>query len=242
MDLPELAWIELCGQILQCFAYERLIVDTHDTRVLVVGLKVQHVAYRDELDGAARRGLQPAQRTRRLLRPGPAEGGVDVGRRGADTEACLQAQHGARQPGQIDRLDHVVDGAGVEGFHRVVIEGGDEHDVHAAGQGARHRQPVRARHAHVEKPDVRRRPHCRGDGLVAVGGVVHDRQSCRKVAAFCGQRRAPGFAERAFAAHLDTDKGFDQRISQRECKTVERLGGPREQGSVLGTCVCHADR
>ena len=82
-------------------------------------------------------------------------------------EPCLEPGHDLGHALGGGRLQQVVDGALVERRDRVLVVGGDEHDVAGAGQLARDLEAGAHRHPDVEKRDV---------------GVVHARQHQRFVA------------------------------------------------------------
>ena len=72
--------------------------------------------------------------------------------------ARLQACHRRLQPVRLHRLQQVVDRAALEGVDRVLVIGGDEHDLRArAGVGGQRGdfQAGQAGHADVEEGDVR---------------------------------------------------------------------------------------
>jgi len=72
-----------------------------------------------------------------------------------------------RQGGVADRLEQVIGGGGLERRQRVLVVSGDE-DHPAAARRLRHLQPVQARHADVEKGEIRLQPLQRQQRLHAV--------------------------------------------------------------------------
>src|SRR5699024_11365522 len=52
-------------------------------------------------------------------------------------QARLEALHGQLQAFRLGRLEHIVDGATLEGFHGVLVVGSDEHDLAAVADFAR---------------------------------------------------------------------------------------------------------
>ena len=145
-------------------AQQRFAVGGHHRRVLVVGAEVGDVVDQDQARLAAGAGGEPGQRlaarrcaagaapSRSSSAPSAAGVGVAVG------DARLQPLHGRGQALGRDRLEQVVDRAALEGVDRVLVVGGDEHDLRARaglGRGGGDFQAGQARHADVEEGDVR---------------------------------------------------------------------------------------
>jgi hypothetical protein len=70
-------------------------------------------------------------------------------------EPRLQAADRVGEPGVLERLDEIVDGALLERLHRVVLVRGDEDDLRAPGDRPRRVDAAASRHVHVEERDAR---------------------------------------------------------------------------------------
>ena len=68
----------------------------------------------------------------------------------------LQPLDRLREPFVADRLQQVIDGGALECVERVLIVGGDEHDLHLRVGGARDVESGKAGHPDVEERDIRR--------------------------------------------------------------------------------------
>ena len=116
-----------------------------DARVLVVGLEVADVVDRDQphlrADRRADPGEPSARRARRPPAPAARASRARARARAAGAPAAslaFSACDGVVEALVGHRLQEVVDGVALEGLDRVLVERGDEHDVHAAPRRARH--------------------------------------------------------------------------------------------------------
>ena len=78
----------------------------------------------------------------RSVRDNVAFGLVEQGLRSA--QARLQAHHGCGQAGRLHRFHQIVDRSVLKSLHRVLVVGGDEDDVRAAGDLLGHVEPGHA--------------------------------------------------------------------------------------------------
>ncbi len=81
-----------------------------------------------------------------------------------------------RQALSVDRLEHIVDRAGVEGRQRMVALRRDEDDVGARADALRDLDAGQAGHAHIEKADLRLALEKSVPGIDAVGRFGHHQQ------------------------------------------------------------------
>ena len=151
-------------QFLQRRADQRLaglarVAAPGDQRVLRVGAQVVDVVDRDQAQRLPDRRADPAQRRRaaaflREPRRQLLQQRLGVRRRLRGAQALLQARHGVGQARRLHRLHQVVERALREGLDRVLVVGGDEHEVRAAADAVRRLDARQARHVHVEEADV----------------------------------------------------------------------------------------
>ena len=97
---------------------------------------------------------------------------AQVGRR--RRQAGADALQGARQALRFHRLEQVVDRAGVEGVHRILVVGGHEYHVRALADAGGHFQARQARHADIEEHHVGLMLQEAVPGIVAILGHLHD--------------------------------------------------------------------
>jgi hypothetical protein len=90
--------------------------------------------------------------------------------------ALLQALDRDLQALRLGRFQHVVDGAALEGLDRVLVVGGDEHDLAGVADVARRFHAGLARHADVEEGQVGLQGGNQLHGFVAVLGFADDFQ------------------------------------------------------------------
>ena len=166
MDLPEKLGIELVEELLDRLANERLALRGHDLGVLVLGVKVEHLVDRYEAHRRAERSLDPLQLAAGLARLELGEHGREVGR--WPLQARLEPLDDLGHALGRRRLEDVVDGALIEGGHRVLIVGGHEHDVTGAGHFVGDLEARFHRHADVEKRDIRLQLALQREGLLAI--------------------------------------------------------------------------
>ena len=96
--------------------------------------------------GAARQAGRAGRAT--CCRAGLSTLGAGLARR------CCSLRDGLRQPRRVQRLDQVVNGAGLEGLQRMVTKGGDEDHMAAPGDLLRHLDARHAGHADVQEADL----------------------------------------------------------------------------------------
>ena len=111
-----------------------------------------------------------------------AQGCIDTGRRRA--EAIAHPLDAGGQARHLDRLQHVVDGAGLEGLDRMLVVGGHEDHVRLAAELAGDVEPGELGHLDVEEHDRGRLGFDELKGTDAVAGDPHDLQ----VGPQCGER------------------------------------------------------
>ena len=180
VNLPEQLRVQLVDQLFDRLANQRLDAGGLHPGVLFVADEKQHLGHRDHLDALAHAGLNPVQvlgRAARVqLRRQPVQqlldrghrvalrGGIGVHlRRVAQQPAAADALGRELQPCALSGLEHVVANPLLEGVDRVLVVGGDEHDLRQVlVVGHRHLGDLAGRvdagqagHADVEKHDVR---------------------------------------------------------------------------------------
>src|SRR5471030_1659891 len=180
VDAPELVGIKFVGQLFQGFTDQEFGLFRLHARVFFVGAEEQYFARADHAQVVADHGLYPTQ----VFRLGGAGGGpaeqqgaelaLDVGRLLA--EQRLQPRAGGLEPFGADRLEQVVKRALFESLDRVLVVGGDEHEVAAVEQHARRLDAGQAGHADVEEHDVRLVLAGQRHGLDAIGRLGDDLQ------------------------------------------------------------------
>ena len=146
-------------------AQQRFAVGGDDRRVLVVGAEIGDVVDQDQARLAAGAGGEPGQRRRRsaLARQRGRRRSSNAASASASAgapSARLQALHGGRQALGADRLEQVIDRAAFEGVDRVLVVGGDEHDLRARADLRRRPRPLRARSGRACGCRGRRRRGC----------------------------------------------------------------------------------
>ena len=79
---------------------------------------------------------------------------VEIGGRALDLR--LEPRHRCREASRRERLHHIIDGAFLEGRHRILVIRGDEGDVALPARLAGDFESAHPRHLDVEKEDLRR--------------------------------------------------------------------------------------
>src|SRR5471032_2110873 len=197
VDAPELVGIKFVGQLFQGFTDQEFGLFRLHARVFFVGAEEQYFARADHAQVVADHGLYPTQ----VFRLGGAGGGpaeqqgaelaLDVGRLLA--EQRLQPRAGGLEPFGADRLEQVVKRALFESLDRVLVVGGDEHQVAAIEQHARRLDAGQAGHADVEEDDVGLVLAGQRHGLDTVARLGDDLQLRPGFLQAAAQLRAHGF-------------------------------------------------
>ena len=162
VNLRECLRVKLVGELSDRFSDNRLAALPDDERVLLVRAQKCYLIDGYQADACADRSADPLQvfRSRRgILRlelaGKPFENRVEItGYWLGLSESRLKAGDRVGEPGVIERLDEIVDGALLESLHRVVFVRGDEDDLGAPGDRARRVESTASGHVHVEELDT----------------------------------------------------------------------------------------
>ena len=167
VHLPELFRVQTGQQFLERGAYQVFLGGGAHAHVFVGRFQEQHLGHGHHVDLRALAGLQHLQPRRGCggqvqQRPQLGQRGVHQGGGRGCGQPLLQPLHRAPQPFGLYGLEQIVRRLGLEGLHRVLVVGGDEHQC---GKRAIGRPGVRqfsgrfksalARHAYVEEQHIR---------------------------------------------------------------------------------------